>query len=200
MAREIIVELNGATSSFAFSKIDRAKLYGSRRRVNLDPDGERCSRADLTADGSMLIRSGMTAQGYFDEVGYWHPNASLMGLDAEDNVAEKHSSTLGAVQTGVVVEAQELLDQQVAAVYALEASDVDDGLKDSLEGGAIVKIKFVYRSSNQPDSAYLVHNAEGYFALIGKATTPIWRDLEAVVEDVFEEDDGFDDDLDFEMF
>lgn len=199
MAREIIVELNGAASSFAFSKIDRKKLYGSRRRIHVDPDGERCARAELTADGALLIKSGMTAQGYFDGAGYWHPNATLVGLDADGNVLEKHGTTLGVAQPGAVVEPTVLLDHQVTAVYALEPSDLDLSLKERLEDGALVQFKFVYRSSDQPDSAFLLHNAEGYFALIGRAAAPVWRDLE-VVETPFDDDDGFDDDLDFEMF
>ena len=84
---------------------------------------------------------------------------------------------------------------QLNADFAL-----DDALKAKLEGGAIVKLPFVYRASGQPDSAFLVHNPNGFFALIGKYTEPSWRDLEAVVEASFDDDDGFDDDLDFEMF
>ena len=70
MARQIVVELDGIESSFDFAKLDRSKLYGTRKRVALDPDGQPCERADLTSDGAVLLRRGMTAQGYFDEAGF----------------------------------------------------------------------------------------------------------------------------------
>ncbi len=63
MAKAIVVEHEGAVSSFAFNKIDRSRLYGRRRRVALDPAARPCTRAALTDDGALLLRSGMTAQG-----------------------------------------------------------------------------------------------------------------------------------------
>lgn len=65
MARVISVGLEGVESSFGFKVVDRAALYGRRRRVALDRDGQTCSRASLLEDGSLLLRSGMTGQGYF---------------------------------------------------------------------------------------------------------------------------------------
>ena len=58
MAKPIIIESQGKVSQFDFSKLSRSKLYGRRQRVALDPSGERCKRAALTADGSLLMRLG----------------------------------------------------------------------------------------------------------------------------------------------
>jgi hypothetical protein len=69
MAKSIVVDRGGAVSSFDFTKVSRSKLYGRRRRMALDPSGRACTRASLTADGSLLILAGMTAQGYFDGEG-----------------------------------------------------------------------------------------------------------------------------------
>lgn len=44
MARNIVVTLHGEESSFDFKAIDRAAIYGKRRRVALDRDGEACTR------------------------------------------------------------------------------------------------------------------------------------------------------------
>jgi hypothetical protein len=65
MAKGISVSFSGATSAFALEKLERSKLYGTRRRVAMGPDGLACGRASLTDDGQVLLRSGMTAQGYF---------------------------------------------------------------------------------------------------------------------------------------
>ena len=39
MAKNIIVSLDGEESSFGFKAVDRASLYGKRRRIALDKDG-----------------------------------------------------------------------------------------------------------------------------------------------------------------
>ena len=86
MAKPIIVSFGGVQSNFDHEKLDRAKLYGRRQRQVLDPEGQRCEKAELTRDGTLLVRSGMTAQGYFDEAGTWIPNGKLVGLDADGSV------------------------------------------------------------------------------------------------------------------
>ena len=72
MAKPIILSHGGAVSKFDFSKIDRKKIYGKKTRMNLDPSGEVCARADLPDDGWMLVKRGMSAQGYFDEAGAFY--------------------------------------------------------------------------------------------------------------------------------
>ena len=86
MAKPIVVNLGGNESRFSFSKLSRSKLYGKKRRVVLDPDGNPCAKAALTEDGSMLLKSGMTGQGYFDGGGRLHERGSLVGIDADGNV------------------------------------------------------------------------------------------------------------------
>ena len=74
MAKPIIISYDGESASFQHSKVDRSKLYGSRKRLSLDPSGETCQRCELSDDGSTLIISGMTSQGYFDDDTNWIPN------------------------------------------------------------------------------------------------------------------------------
>ena len=64
MARVIAVSLEGVESTFGFASVDRSALYGRRRRVPLDEHGNACTRASILDDGSLLLRSGMTGQGY----------------------------------------------------------------------------------------------------------------------------------------
>ena len=99
MAKPIVVSYKGKESSFDHGKLDRAKLYGKKKRVALDSSGEVCIKASLDEDGTTLIRSGMTAQGYFENDGAWVPNKELVGLDEKGKPLELQDSTLGAAQT-----------------------------------------------------------------------------------------------------
>jgi hypothetical protein len=73
MAKGLIIRVVGnflpSSSSFKLEKLERAKLYGVRRRLALSEQGRTCSRAALTDDGQVLLRSGMMARGWFDSDG-----------------------------------------------------------------------------------------------------------------------------------
>ena len=202
MARQVVVSFEGATSTFEMSKVDRSKLYGRRMRVPLDEHGEKCTRASLTEDGSVMVKSGMTAQGYFDEEGVWFPNKELVGISPEGELAEKEESTLGVEQElEGPVKPEELLDLRLQSVYALERWDVDEALYDYLQAGDVFKFKFNYRADFRAETAFLIANPEGdVFAIIGRMTEPVWREAEEMLPTYVEEGDDDDDDLDFEMF
>ncbi len=204
MARQIVVARpNGSPCTFDLSKVERSRLYGRRMRVALDPEGQPCVRAALTEDGSLMIKSGMTSQGYFDEDGLWYPSRELVGLDAEGRPLEKVDSTLGVEQAlEGPVPVERVLDLRVSSVYALSPVDVDEALVEELRGGAIFEFRFNYRADYQAETALLLASADGdLFALVGRPTEPAWNDPQEVVPafvGLDEEED--DDDLDFEMF
>jgi len=199
MAKQIVVQHEGKTSSFRFSKLDRAKLYGKRRRLHLDPNEKPCTRAQLTRDGSLLVRSGMLAQGYFNFIGEWAPQKTLVGIDGAGRAVEKVPSTLGEEQTlEGPLSSEELLDLHVLTVYALEGDDVDADLTKSLNQGSIFRFKFNYRADYHAEIAYLVANKEGFFCLVGSPTISQWCELGQIVTETFEEET--EDELDFEMF
>ena len=201
MARTIVVETGGNTSSFGFRKIDRSKLYGQRRRIHLDPAGEPCARASLTDDGALLLRLGMTAQGYFDGDGQWIPYGELRGFDADGQPLERQPSTLGEpVELEGPVDAQLLLDQRTQSVYALDPQELDDALRDSLLAGDVYRLPFNYRAGWKMGHAFLVANPEGaVFALMGDPAPPDWCEPSRLPE-VQDDGDDLDDELDFEMF
>lgn len=147
MAREIVVARGGEESHFAFRKISRSMLYGRRKRVPLDPAGERCERASLSEDGALLLRKGMLAQGYFDSMGTWVPDRELVPVDEEGEELPMQDSTLGAPQEAEgPLEASAVLDLRVQSVYALEESGVDEALVAALRAGEIYRVPFVYRA------------------------------------------------------
>jgi len=200
MARTIVVTLDGNASSFGFSRLDRKKLYATRKRIPLDSEGEPCKRATLTDDGSMLVTSGMTGQGYFDATGRWVQTSELVGLDADGNPVDKQPSTLGAAQALTEVEPDALLNAAITTVYMLDADEVDGALQARLDGGSIFQFPFNMRADYHVETAYLVANEQGTFALLGDRFETPWCTLEQPVLPVDEDDEDDSDELDFEMF
>ena len=199
MAKAILINYQGEEAQFSHKKIDRSKLYGSRKRIPLDPLGENCLRCELSDDGSTLIMSGMTSQGYFDSDINWIPNKELIGMDSSGKVLDKVPATLGVVQDAVLSELESLLDLAVDSIYQLDPEEVPQSIQTVLESGKTLNFPFNYREDYHAESAYLVLNDEGYFALIGNPVKPEWMELEQIVEESFESEVE-DDDLDFEMF
>ena len=201
MAGTINVTLNGDEAVFVFTAVDRAAIYGKRRRLALDETGTPCTRASLLDDGSMLLRSGMTGQGYFLPDGRWVPQGELEGINPDGTPAEQVPSTVGVSQPLVEATATDLLDLQVATTYALDAQTLPDSLKDALQQGSVYSFTFNFRPDYRAEKAMLLANDAGYWALIGQPTTPEWQELATVtsVSDAAGDDSG-DDDLDFEMF
>ncbi len=202
MARQIVVERGGQQSAFDFAKVDRSKLYGRRRRVPLDPAGEPCARASLSEDGAVLVRAGMTAQGYYTDEGHWVPNGELVSLDEAGQPKEPVQSTLGHAQAlKGPFGPERVLDLVPHALYALTPAEVDDALVVGLREGEVYELPFAYRTGYLEDTALLLANEDGeLFALVGRIVEPLWREAEERIPTVLEEDDDDHGDLDFEMF
>lgn len=199
MAKPIVLTLDAAESSFNIAKLDRARLYGSRKRIPLDQEGQPCVKAALTEDGQYLLQAGMTAQGYFDEVGRWIERGQLVGLDAQGEVLPLRPSTLGVAQPAVVVDASELLRHTVDSVYVLDPLTVDGALASRLEAGEVLRFGFNWGADYHEETAFLVKNPEGFFCLVATPTLPTWCEpgKVAVVEAA---DEAAEEELDFEMF
>ena len=200
MAKPISVEFKGKVSNFDHMKLERSKLYGRRRRVAYDAEGEECSRISLSQDGTLLIRSGMTAQGYFTDDDRWVPNKDLVGLDDSGKPLELVPSTLGESQElGDTCDPQDLLDIKPTTVYMLEGTEVDQALEKQLEDGSIFTFPLNYRADYKAETAFLLKNTEGYFCVVGVPTVSEWCEQEKpAIEKHEEEEDS--DDLDFDMF
>lgn len=198
MAKPIVVSHRGIVSSFQLSKLERQKLYGARRRIPVDGAGEPCSRAALTDDGAVLITAGMTAQGWFDPAGRQVESREIGARDGEGNPLEPVPSTLGEQQQlEGPVPATEVLDLSLTAIYRLEPESLDEGLAASLQEGSIWRFSFNYRPDYRAESAYLLANDEGMFALVGVPAVSCFLEPNALPPP--EDDDESDDDLDFEM-
>jgi len=197
MAKPVILNLGGTSSSLDAVKVERSKLYGARKRVAVDAKARQCSKAALTTDGSQLIRPGMTAQGYFFADGAPVSRTEMVGLDPAGNVVEFKPSTLGVEQElSGPVSASEVLDLELESVFWLEPIAVSESLLASLKEGAIYKCAFNYSAGLEVETAFLLSNAEGTFAIVGKPVEPRWVEEGTVFLAEFNEDE--EDELDFE--
>jgi len=201
MSRAIVVSYQGSETAFGFKSIDRAALYGRRRRVALDADGKPCTRASLLDDGSLLLRSGMTGQGYFTPDGRFLKQGDLEAFTPDGIPLPKVPSTIGVPQDlqGPVSPA-EVLDLRLSSIYVLEAETLSPALKAELDGGAIFRFAFNFREDYRAETAFLLANDNGIFALVGTPVVCEWSKLDVMVElpaDEMDTDD--DDDLDFDF-
>ncbi len=200
MAKAIIVTHAGKDSRFDFSKLERAKLYGARRRVALDAAGLPCKRASLTEDGRFLLQSSMTAQGYVTSEGRWVPNAELVGLDPSGAPLQKQASTLGVAQVLEEVPARDLFDLRVSSTYALVVQQLDTALGAALDAGKVFRFAFNYRGDYRAETAFLLKNEFGAFAVVGAPALPQWIEPASAPPPIPPGEDSEADEIDFEMF
>ena len=201
MAKLVVVRLNSVESSFALTRLDRARLYGRRERLHLDPTGARCRRAALTEDGAFILLPGMTAQAYFDPDGAWIPNGTLVGIGPDGKEAPLVESTLGTAQELKIATAQEVLDLAVSSVYVLEPEEIHGDLAQQLADGECFQFPFAFRDGYNLDIGILVGNAHGLFLLTGRPRVAEWASLHTLPPPILDDDDDeLGQDLDFEMF
>ena len=199
MAKPFMVQLGAHTFSFLLTEVERSDLYGTRKRLPIDAKGQTCTRAALTTDGSLLIASGMSGQGYFNAKGQYVPRARLVGIDSKGAVVESKPSTLGLTQVlEGPIEASVLLNLELLSVYLLAPEQSEGSLLDRLKAGDIYSCDFNYAASLEVERAYLVANDQGIFALVGKPFAVDWVEEGARFAPPVETAEASDD-LDFEM-
>jgi len=198
MAKPLVVKQTEVMSSFDITLLERSKIYGSRKRVNLDAQGRDCARAALTIDGASLLGSGMTGQGYFTDAGNWVSRSSMVGIDVNGKVVEPKASTLGIAQDleGPVDVAQ-VLDLVIQSVYHLEPQPDASALVERLKAGEVFRCVFNFSAGHELETAYLVGNPEGIFAIVGQHVEASWvEEGQSYVPALDVEDNA--DELDFE--
>ncbi|MBM3803620.1 MAG: hypothetical protein FJW26_15065 [Acidimicrobiia bacterium] len=197
MPKGIVVTHNSKVSSFQIEKVERAKIYGVRRRLAVDQKGRTCARAALTDDGQVLLRAGMTAQGWFDTDGRQVDQKDIAAEDENGKPLELIPSTLGVEQRleGPIA-ATEVLDLSLTAVYRIAPEQLDESLSKSLADGQFWRFPFNYRPDYRSETGYLVQNADGIFALVGVPAPAEFLEPQAPPP-LGDDDDA--NDLDFEM-
>ncbi len=200
MAKTINLAYKGETAVFAYKPIDREVLYGKRRRVAFDAKGAECTKASLLDDGSLLIRSGMTAQGYFTPDQVWVPQGELEAINPDGSKPETFPATVGEVVEATSITAEQALTIKFDVTYMLDPEDLPATIKAELDGGGILSFPFNPRADYSVETGILVSNDNGYFALIGEQVTYEFAGLASIVSVAEEATSDSVDDLDFEMF
>jgi hypothetical protein len=164
MQRIFEVLFNGKTLSFKLTKISRSKLYGSKRRIPIDAQGQECKRAALTSDGMYVLPNGGIAMLYLDTQGDVVERNRLQGIDEEGEVAENPLS-VAVLEVVQIVTATEILDCSITHAYTFEPVFICTELEESLSEGTIYRLPDCYDHRR-----FLIGNREGCFMLVGKRT------------------------------
>ena len=199
VGKTINISYKGESAVFSYKPIDRGVLYGKRRRVPFDAEGNECAKASLLEDGSLLIKSGMTAQGYFTPDKVWVPQSELEAINPDGSIPELFPSTVGQEVEAKLLPAKEALHLRFATTYSLDPEILPESIKKGLDSGEILTFPFNPRADYEVETGILVGNENGYFALIGQKNHYEFVGLTSVVS-VAEEAISDSDDLDFEMF
>jgi hypothetical protein len=200
LAKTINISYKGESAVFGYKPIDRGVLYGKRRRVPFDADGNECAKASLLEDGSLLIKSGMTAQGYFTPDKVWVAQGDLEAINPDGTTPELFPATIGEVVEATQLSPVEALNLRFGTTYALEPEVLSEGIKKELDSGVVLTFPFNPRADYEVETGVLVGNENGYFALIGQKNQYEFVGLASVVSVAEEANSDTSDDLDFEMF
>ncbi len=187
---ELSLVLNGQSCACALAKVERASLYGFKKTVSLDEEGNPCTWARLARDGMTLIPSGGVASGYVSPDGLWRSKADLSPVDIEGNALEEAPSTFSAPVTLEETASLDLFyEHDIRLVYAL--SGVEGALREALEAGTIFTFPFSYRGGLVSDQAFLLQgHDETFWLLVGKRTRVQLFDYHAVVLPAGDDEDG----------
>jgi hypothetical protein len=201
MAKPLMVSLGEETFSFNLSEVERGDIYGSRKRVPMDAAGMPCTRASISQDGRVLVASGMSAQGYFDEQGHMVSRSSLVGVGADGAVLENKPSTLGIPQNlRGPVDPSAVLDLELLSVYLLEPMQTEGPLLARLKAGDIFECDFNYTASLEVERCFMLANETGCFALVGKPLSVSWiQEGASYAVPIDSDETQASEDLDFEM-
>jgi hypothetical protein len=197
-----LIRRDGEESAFGFTKVDREKLYGKKRRVVVDEQDRECSAAWLTGDGTALIMTGGTAHVWVDEHWASAEQDERVAVDDAGKVLELCPSTLGVPQDGHIVSPSRVLDHEISAVYQLTPESLGSHLAAELEEGKIIELPFRYREGLEHDTMFVLKNDEGVFALIGRDSAFGFLERTVLPESIeagSEEEDELLGDLDFSM-
>ena len=123
MAKTINISYKGETAVFGYKPIDRGVLYGKRRRVPFDGEGNECVKASLLEDGSLLIKSGMTAQGYFTSDKVWVAQGDLEAINPDGSTPELFPATVGEEVADLLLEG--LMDSFIGTIKDVGVGNSD---------------------------------------------------------------------------
>lgn len=201
MAREPIFTYKGKSFTSALTKIDRDKLYGWTEIKYKDQNGNSCSYINMLDDGKTMVGSGGLSLKSIDENGEEIDKTKLVATYIDGSPAVLNPSVFDVeTELNDSKDVYDYLNMDVKSVYQLGIKEGLDDLIEILKEKTTLYFKFNYRAGYDSDDAFLIHQENNIFAVIGKIANFSYSSLNATVqlEEVVEEENT--DDLDFNLF
>ena len=170
MQKILEVLFNGKVSSFTVTKIDRSKLYGSKKRIAVDTQGQECSSAALTRDGKYILPVGGMAALYLDDQGDVVEREQLRATSPEAaDISSGEPSSTELMELGTAISAAEILEYTIINAYMLEPVSLPAELEAMMASG-IIYCQVSSITSHTGHQSFLLKNHTGYYLLVGKQT------------------------------
>jgi len=199
MARKVKFNINNTLLESGIVKVDRAKLYGSSKKIVRDMKGNECVLSNLY-NGDRILPKGSISQVLLDNEGLFVSRSSLVGFNSSNKKVDKVSSIFSIDNKCEKVDLDEFLSVNVKSIYQL-AIEEDNQEKWNIlfANDEIYHFIFNYREDYEGDDAYLISNGEDLFITVGKKNDFEFLEQNNIVIDD-EEEEEIDDELDFSMF
>lgn len=202
MARELNFTHEDTSFSFAIEKVDRSKLYGYTSIETTDENKSLCSMASISDDGLHILSQGCVGYTTLTEDGSYIAAKDIVITNKEGEKIDKHPSSFTENIPLTPSTIEEYLQLNVKSIYELTPPEDDESdetdLLDLLKANQVMKFRFCYRAGYDADDAFMVHNNEGLFMIIGKSNPFEFIGLEQNNNQQIEEEIE-DDDFDFGM-
>lgn len=201
MARALNLSFKDTSFNFSINKIDRSKLYGYTSVDVKDDAGSSCGLATISEDGKHILSKGCVGYTTLNERNEYMAAADIQMKDKDGNILEKQPSSFDLEEIPLEISSiDDYLKINVKSVYQLGAEDEThiSSLIPLLEEHKVLKFAFNYRADYDSDDAFVIHNEDAVFMVLGSISPFEFVGLEQQIETaVIEEDDDDDDDFDF---
>lgn len=199
MARKVKFNINDTLLESGIVKVDRAKLYGSTKKIVRDMKGNECVLSNLY-NGDRILPKGSISQVLLDNEGLFVSRSALVGFNSSNKKIDKVSSIFSIDNRCKKVDLDEFLSVSVKSIYQLTIEEGDQEKWNILfANDEIYHFVFNYREDYEGDDAYIITNGSNLFITVGtKNDFEFLEQNNIVIDD--EEDEEIDDELDFSMF
>ena len=200
MARALNLSFKDSHFNVGINKVDRSKLYGYTSVDVKDDAGLSCSLATISEDGKHILSKGCVGYTTLNERNEYMASSDIHMKDKDGNSLDKIPSSFDLDAIPLEISSiEEYLTINVKSVYQLDAEDDSHiaSLLPLLEEHKVLKFAFNYRADYDADDAFMVHNEEAVFMVLGSVSPFEFIGLEQTMEVAVVEEDDDDDDFDF---
>lgn len=198
MARKLNFLIEDLPFEFAIEKVDRNKLYGSREISVVNQEQETLHKGYLDEWGSVLIAS--SGMGYVDSDKNWYSKADLIPVDGLNRPMTLLPSSFDKpVEIKALISYEDYLTYEISTVYILRGLYQERMLDKLNKVDGFYAFDFVYRSSYESKTAFLIPSSKDLYLAIGQQAELeyLGKPQKVELEASFEEEES--DDLDFSM-